>query len=65
MSEAIQAALVGMAAAQDLLAECAQWMDAQDKERNFDGLLAAWLDKLDTNKTANVLDAQPKSLHPR
>ena len=32
------------------LAECAKWIDAHDKERNFDGLLAAWLDKLDTEE---------------
>ena len=25
-----------------------QWMDTHDKHRNFDGLLAAWLDALDT-----------------
>lgn len=33
-----------------VLAECAKWIDAHDKERNFDGLLAAWLDKLDTEE---------------
>ncbi len=32
------------------LAECAEWMDAHDKPHNFDGLLAAWLDKLDTEE---------------
>ena len=32
------------------LAECAKWMDAHSKSHNFDGLLAAWLDKLDTEE---------------
>ena len=32
------------------LAECARWMDLQSKPHNFDGLLAAWLDKLDTEE---------------
>ena len=32
------------------LAECAKWMDTHNKEHNFDGLLAAWLDKLDTEE---------------
>ena len=32
------------------LAECARWMDLHSKPRNFDGLLAAWLDKLDTEE---------------
>ena len=37
----------------DILAELAlpnllAWMDAHDKPHNFDGLLAAWLDQLDT-----------------
>ena len=32
------------------LAECAKWMDAHDKPHNFDGLLAAWLNKLDTEQ---------------
>ena len=30
------------------LAACLQWMDANNKPTNFDGLLAAWLAKLDT-----------------
>ena len=30
------------------LAECAAWMDANGKPKNFDGLLSAWLAKLDT-----------------
>lgn len=39
----------------DILAELAlpnllAWMDARDKLHNFDGLLAAWLDKLDTEE---------------
>ncbi len=32
------------------LAECAKWMDLNNKPHNFDGLLAAWLDKLDTEE---------------
>ena len=32
------------------LAECAKWMDAHHTPHNFDGLLAAWLDKLDTEE---------------
>lgn len=32
------------------LAECARWMDLQSKPHDFDGLLAAWLDKLDTEE---------------
>ena len=32
------------------LAECARWMDLHSKPHNFDGLLAAWLDKLDTEE---------------
>ena len=32
------------------LAECASWMDLNNKPHNFDGLLAAWLDKLDTEE---------------
>ena len=37
----------------DILSElslevCAAWMDANNKPKNFDGLLAAWLAKLDT-----------------
>ena len=37
----------------DILSElsldaCLQWMDANNKPKNFDGLLAAWLAKLDT-----------------
>ena len=37
----------------DILAElslvaCAEWMDIHNESHNFDGLLAAWLDKLDT-----------------
>ena len=30
------------------LEECIKWMDANDTPKNFDGLLAAWLAKLDT-----------------
>ena len=32
------------------LAECAEWMDIHNESHNFDGLLAAWLDKLDTEE---------------
>ena len=32
------------------LEECAAWMDANNKPKNFAGLLAAWLAKLDTEK---------------
>ena len=32
------------------LEECAAWMDANKKSKNFDGLLAAWLAKLDTEE---------------
>lgn len=32
------------------LAECTTWMDLHNKPHNFDGLLAAWLDKLDTEE---------------
>ncbi len=32
------------------LAECARWMDLHSKPHNFDGLLASWLDKLDTEE---------------
>ena len=32
------------------LAECAEWMDVHNESHNFDGLLAAWLDKLDTEE---------------
>ena len=32
------------------LYECLQWIDAKKQKRNFDGLLAAWLDKLNTDK---------------
>ncbi len=32
------------------LAECAKWMDAKDQPENFDGLLAAWLARLDTSE---------------
>lgn len=32
------------------LFECLYWMDAKKQKHNFDGLLAAWLDKLDTDK---------------
>ena len=39
----------------DILSElsldaCAAWMDAANKSKNFDGLLAAWLAKLDTEE---------------
>ena len=32
------------------LAECAEWMDVHNESHNFGGLLAAWLDKLDTEE---------------
>ena len=32
------------------LFECLLWMDAKKQKHNFDGLLAAWLDKLNTDK---------------
>ena len=32
------------------LAKCVNWMGLNNKPRNFDGLLAAWLDKLDTEE---------------
>ena len=32
------------------LEECITWMDANNKPKNFDGLLAAWLAKLDTEE---------------
>ena len=32
------------------LAECAKWMDANNQPENFDGLLAAWLARLDTEE---------------
>ena len=32
------------------LAECIQWIDEKQKSKNFDGLLAAWLAKLDTEE---------------
>ena len=32
------------------LAECAKWMDANNQPENFDGLLAAWLARLDTSE---------------
>ncbi len=32
------------------LTECTTWMDLHNKPNNFDGLLAAWLDKLDTEE---------------
>ena len=32
------------------LAECSEWIDIHNKSHNFDGLLAAWLDKLDTEE---------------
>ncbi|MDE3256336.1 MAG: Eco57I restriction-modification methylase domain-containing protein [Gemmatimonadota bacterium] len=32
------------------LAECTKWMDLHNKPNNFDGLLAAWLEKLDTEE---------------
>ncbi len=32
------------------LTECAKWMDIRNRPHNFDGLLAAWLDKLDTEE---------------
>ena len=39
----------------DILSElsleaCVKWMDANDTPKNFDGLLAAWLAKLDTEE---------------
>ena len=32
------------------LAECVKWIDEKQKPKNFDGLLAAWLAKLDTEE---------------
>lgn len=32
------------------LEECVQWIDEKQKPKNFDGLLAAWLAKLDTEE---------------
>lgn len=32
------------------LSECINWMNANGKSRNFDGLLSAWLSKLDTTE---------------
>ena len=32
------------------LGECAKWMDANNQPENFDGLLAAWLARLDTSE---------------
>ncbi len=32
------------------LEECAKWMDANNQPENFDGLLAAWLARLDTSE---------------
>ena len=32
------------------LEECADWMEANNKPKNFDGLLSAWLAKLDTEE---------------
>ena len=32
------------------LSECAKWMAANNKQENFDGLLAAWLARLDTEE---------------
>ena len=32
------------------LEECMKWMDDHDKQENFDGLLAAWLARLDTEE---------------
>ena len=32
------------------LAECSEWIDIHNESHNFDGLLAAWLDKLDTEE---------------
>ncbi len=32
------------------LAKCADWLGRHNKPHNFDGLLAAWLDKLDTEE---------------
>ncbi len=32
------------------ISECTKWMDAHHKPYNFDGLLAAWLDKLNTEE---------------
>ena len=32
------------------LAECVKWIDDKKKQKNFDGLLAAWLAKLDTEE---------------
>ncbi|MYK39825.1 MAG: hypothetical protein F4049_06350, partial [Gemmatimonadetes bacterium] len=32
------------------LSECVEWMDAKKRRHNFDGLLAAWSDKLNTEE---------------
>ncbi len=32
------------------LEECLKWIDKEEEPQNFDGLLAAWLDKLDTEE---------------
>ena len=32
------------------LTKCAKWMDANNQQENFDGLLAAWLARLDTSE---------------
>lgn len=32
------------------LEECVQWIDEKQKPKNFEGLLAAWLSKLDTEE---------------
>ncbi|MXW79393.1 MAG: hypothetical protein F4Z57_10515, partial [Gemmatimonadetes bacterium] len=32
------------------MAECSEWIDIHNESHNFDGLLAAWLDKLDTEE---------------
>ena len=32
------------------LEECVKWMDTNDQQENFDGLLAAWLARLDTSE---------------
>ena len=32
------------------MVECSEWIDSHNESHNFDGLLAAWLDKLDTEE---------------
>ena len=37
------------------LAECVKWIAEKQKPKNFDGLLAAWLAKLDTRRTQQTV----------